>query len=79
MSLETRDGEYTGNRNEGGGRQGVKLFLKGEIMEGRCKPPPSWSFGRFVVVVVVAAAVFWVLLMSRQLQTKVGSSRMRKR
>lgn len=47
-------------------------------MRGRCSPPPSLSFGIVVVVVDVAAEV-WVLLMSQQLQTKVGSSRMQKR
>lgn len=65
---------------EGGERVG--LILEGEIAEGRCSPPPSWSFGTVVVVVVVVvdvAAVVWVLIMSRQLQTKAGSSRMRKR
>lgn len=41
-------------------------------------PHPSWSYGTVVVVVDVAAAVR-VLLMSQQLQTKVGSSRIQRR
>lgn len=58
--------------------EGVMAGSQGRDHEGAMQtpfPPPVWSYGTVVAVVVVVAAK-WVVLQYRELQTKLGSSRM---
>ncbi len=61
-----------------GGREDLGCFSRERSWRGDAALLLPGPLGRFVVVVDAAAAL-WVLLKSRQLQTKAGSSRMWKR